>query len=72
MQVLAKTGNVSFITNYYRALLMCGVKTWPWTKGDINRLMAAEMRELRATEGKNQGRMRTKILRESVDKYIGR
>lgn len=51
---------------------MCGVKTWPWTKGDINRLMAAEMRELRVTEGKNQGRMRTKILRESVDKYIGR
>jgi hypothetical protein len=34
---------------------MCAVKTWSWTKGDINRLMAAEMTELRATEGKTRG-----------------
>jgi predicted DNA-binding protein len=34
--------------------------------------MADEMRELKSHRRKNQGRMRTKILRESVDKYIGR
>jgi hypothetical protein len=30
MQILAKTGKMSLIKNYYRSILMCGVETWSW------------------------------------------
>jgi hypothetical protein len=33
---------------------MYAAGTWTWTKAGISRLVAAEMRSLRHTEGKNQ------------------
>jgi hypothetical protein len=38
----------------YMPILMYGAKPWTWTKADISRLVAAEMRFL-STEGKTKG-----------------
>jgi hypothetical protein len=42
---------------------MYGVGTWTWAKADISRLMAAEMRSLRSTEGKTK---RERIRNEKI------
>jgi hypothetical protein len=36
------------------SILMNGEETWTWTKADISRLMAAEMRFLRSLEVKTK------------------
>jgi hypothetical protein len=40
--------------SYYMPILMYGTETWMWTKADISRLMATEMRFLRVREGKTE------------------
>jgi hypothetical protein len=37
---------------YYMTILTNRAGTWTWTRADISRLMAADMRVLRRTEGK--------------------
>jgi hypothetical protein len=41
---MQKAGKMLLFKNYYMPILTYGTDTWTWTKADISRLRAAEMR----------------------------
>jgi len=52
---------IYLFNSYFILILTCEALTWIWTKDDINRLTAAEMRFLRRAKGETRrGRMRNK------------
>jgi hypothetical protein len=49
---MPKKGKIYQFKSYHMSLLVYRAETWSWTKADINKLMAAEMRFLRSIKGK--------------------
>jgi hypothetical protein len=65
---MSKAEKMSLLKNYYMTILTYGAETWAWTKENISRPTAAEMRILRSTEGKAKNEIiRNKKSRDNLN-----
>jgi hypothetical protein len=69
---MPKKGKMCLFKSYCMPILTYGAETWIWTKADISRLMAADMKFLRSIQAKKRERMRNEKTGESKDKHLGR